>query len=270
VVRAVGATTRRSDALLLLALAGCSFQIDAPATGSPDAAPDAPPDARSDAPAPPFCPTDPELRVCFSFDQTPLPAMLPSEGTATVTATLTSITRIARSPTRGAAQFGATSGIAMPMGVGVTGVLASEVWFRADAMPATNGGRMGLFDSNTSENISLFFYRADPVHQLRCGLGNQTEVFPATLATTTWHYAACTCEGGAMRMYLDGVLVAPPRPGGCSAGAFVGDGFTIGSDNSGSGGTVAGDRIAGAIDGVRLWAVARTAEQIAATSASGL
>ena len=256
----MGATTRRSEALLLLALAGCGFELTPPATELP------PPDA----PAPPFCPPDPELRLCFSFDQEPLSALLASEGTATVTATLTSITRIARSPTRGAAQFGATSGIAMPMGTGVTGVLTSEVWFRADAMPASNGGRMGLFDSNTSENISLFFYRADPAHQLRCGLGSQTEVFPATLATATWHYAACTCEGGAMTMYLDGVRVAPPRPGGCSAGAFVGDGFTIGSDNSGGGGTVAGDRIAGAIDGVRLWAVARTAEQIAATAASGL
>lgn len=70
-----------------------------------------------------------------------------------------------------------------------------------------------------------------------------------------------------MHMYLDGVLVAPARPGGCSQGAIIGDGFTIGSDNGGGGGgTVAGDRIAGAIDGVRLWAVARTATEVAQTA----
>lgn len=259
------ATTPHSSALLL-AIAGCSFDLRVVAL--PDAMIDSA-DAALDAPALAFCPPDPLLRVCFSFDQLPLPDSLASEGTALVAATLTDIVRLARTPTSGAAQFSATSGIAMPMGSGATGVLTAEVWFRADSMPATDNGRMGLFDSNTSENISLFLYRADPAHQLRCGLGNQTEVFPATLATATWHYAACTCEGGAMHMYLDGVLVAPARPGGCSEGSLRGDGFTIGSDNGGGGGTVAGDRIAGAIDGVRLWAVARTANEVAQTAATG-
>ena len=52
-------------------------------------------------------------------------------------------------------------------------------------------------------------------------------------------------------MNLDGVKLGE-RPGGCgSAGALVGDGLTIGSDNTGDPAAVA-DRLAGAIDGIRL------------------
>jgi hypothetical protein len=267
--------------MLVLALAGCGFQIsggsaagsdaDATVDADRDGATDGPPDApiMIDAPAAQFCGADPALRVCFSFDQSPLPSPLASQGSGTVSATLTNITRIARSATSGAAQFGATSGITMPMSSSVTGILTSEVWFRIDTMPGTNGGRQGLFDSNTSQNISLFAYRQDPGHTLRCGMGNQTEVFPTMLTASTWHYAACTCENNSMSVYLDGLPVGPARPGGCSAGAFLSDGFTIGSDNGG-GATVSGDRIIGAIDGVRLWSVARTVAEIAATAATGI
>ncbi|MDB4962700.1 MAG: hypothetical protein JWP01_2699 [Myxococcales bacterium] len=261
--------------MFALALAGCGFQVagGAPVGGDADAltdaASDAAIDATPDAAVARFCPVTDTLRVCFSFDPSPLPATLPNEGAATLDAALTSITRIPRSATSGAAQFGATSGISMPMNAGVTGILTSEVWFRIDSMPATNGGRQGLFDSNTTQNISLFVYRADPNHSLRCGMGDQTEVFQTSVSSAAWHYAVCTCENNAMSVYLDGARVGPARPGSCGTGAFLRDGFTIGSDNGGNA-TVPGDRIIGAIDGVRLWSVARTDVEIGATAASGI
>lgn len=258
--------------VLITALGACSFE------GREGALPDAPTadatevdgpavDAPVDAPPPVLCPPgDDDLRVCFSFDEMPLPTSLVSAGTAAVTATLAEVTRIERSSTSGAAQLATTSGISMPMGSGVSGVLTGEIWFRADTLPSTEGQRMGLYDSNTSPNISLFLYRAGAGYTLRCGLGGQTEVFNAALVQGAWHYVACTCDGGAMGVYLDGALVEPARQGGCNGGAFAGDGFTIGADNSGNGGTVAGDRLLGAVDGVRLWAAPRTASEIAATA----
>ncbi len=262
----------RARSVIIAALGACSFDgregapPDAPTVESIDV--DAPAvDAPVDAPPPVLCPPgDDDLRVCFSFDEMPLPTTLVSAGTATVTATLAEVTRIERSSTSGAAQLGITSGISMPMSAGATGVLTGEVWFRADMLPSSENQRMGLYDSNTSPNISLFLYRTGSGYTLRCGLGGQTEVFTAALVQGAWHYVACTCEGGAMSVYLDGELVAPARQGGCNAGAFAGDGFVIGADNGGSGGTVAGDRLQGALDGVRLWAAPRTASEIAATA----
>ena len=111
-------------------------------------------------------------------------------------------------------------------------------------------------DSNVSPpNISLFFYRADPTHQLRCGLGGAVNVWDATLATSTWTHLVCTCVGGNQQMFVDGVKVGD-TPGACSTGGgFVDpDGFTIGSNNNG-GPTGVSDQLLGAIDGIRLWDV---------------
>ena len=60
------------------------------------------------------------------------------------------------------------------------GILALEVWFRVDTLPVIDGERQGLVDSNTSPNISLFLYRADPAYSLRCGLGTALIVVPTT------------------------------------------------------------------------------------------
>jgi hypothetical protein len=242
---------------VVLAIAGCSF--DAPASPVVDGAPEVVDVAVDTAPAR-LCAPDPALRMCFSFDG-PLPATLPNEGTAAVDATLTDITQIVRSADSGAAQFGATSSVVLPMTPDISSILSIEVWFRVDTMPA-NGGRGGLVDSNVSPpNISLFFNRVDPGTTLRCGLGGQTEVFDATVVTGAWLYAACTCDGTNLVMYLDGIKLGE-RAGTCgSAGALVDDGLTIGSDNTGDPSAV-GDRIAGAIDGIRLWSTGLTPTQV--------
>lgn len=243
---------------LVLAVSGCSFRpgdyLAGDANGDRDAMVDTEvePDAMIDAPPPPpFCPADAHLRLCFSFDQTTLDGALPNEGAAVVSAQLTNVTRIARGD-GGAAQLDMTSTIFVPQAADVTNIQAIEIWYRADSMPA-NGGRMGLVDSNTSSNISLFFYRQDPAHELRCGIGDATIVWDATLATATWTYLACVCEGGNLKMYVDGVMIGD-TPGSCaSGGAIVGDGFTIGSNNNGGAGNAVNDWLLGAIDGVRLW-----------------
>ena len=240
---------------LVLPVFGCGFRSPVGAVS----------DAPSDAPSALFCAADPRLRLCYSFDQESLPAALPDEGAAVVDAQLTNITRIARG-SGGAALLNTTSSIFVPMTSEVTNIQALEIWYRADADPPNNGGRSGLVDSNVSPpNISLFFYRQDPGHQLRCGLGAAVTVWDAPLTVGSWIYLACVCEANSLKMYVDGVKIGE-TPGPCaSGGAFVGDGFTIGSNNNG-GPSVFDDRLMGAIDGVRLWDVPLTSTMICQTA----
>src|SRR3954465_9365377 len=90
---------------------------------------DAPADAPPDAAAARFCPTDAHLRMCFTFDE--LSTSLPEQGAATMPAQLTNVPATA-SPLGGAAQLGSTSEIYVPMDSAVSGILASEIWFRVD------------------------------------------------------------------------------------------------------------------------------------------
>ena len=236
--------------MLVVAIAGCEFHHGVLPTDAPgasiDVARDVPPDPLT------FCPSDPHLLLCFSFDQQPLPASLANEGSASAAASLTNVTRTA-SGSRGAAQLDMTSLIFVPMSSEVTGIQALEIWYRTDSEPV-NMARMGLVDSNTISNISLFFYRVDPTHQLRCGMGDETVVWDATLTTGSWTHLACVCDAGSLKMYVDGTLVGD-TPGPCATGgAIVADGFTIGSNNNGFGIAVS-DWLLGAVAGVRLWDV---------------
>lgn len=241
----------------MLALAsGCSFQHGVAMAIEHDAeVADAAADAMIDAPPPPFCPTDAHLRLCFSFDQNPLPTSLANEGAANVSATLTNVTHTTHGAS-GAAQVDATSTIYMPYTAEVAGVQSLEIWYRADAEPPTNGARIGLVDSNVYPNISLFLYRVDPSHQLRCGMGNALYAYDATLVLGTWYYVACVCENDTLRMYLDGTKIGETATSGCAAGgAFAGPGMTIAQNNNG-GPTGVDEWLVGAVDGVRLWDVA--------------
>lgn len=238
-------------------LAGCGFHhgaLGAVDDAASDGASDGVADIALDAPAG-FCPSDPHLRLCFSFDQATLPTTLPNEGAAIVSAQLTNVTRIARG-SGGAAQLDATSEIYVPYTTEVANIQTLEIWYRADSDPTVDGGRMGLMDSNVGpNNISLFFYRMDPSHTLRCGLGSETTVWSATLAPGTWYQLVCDCEAGNQRMYVDGAKIGDTA-GACSNGGafYTPDGFTIGSNNNG-GPTGIDAQLLGAIDGIRLWDV---------------
>jgi len=257
---------RFAAVLALAAGAGCQFRThelsaaDAPADSPPGIGIDAPGDATTTTPA--FCPTDAHLRLCFSFDQNPLPASLPEEGSATTPAQLTSVTHIA-SPMGGAALLGGTSEIYLPMDSAVSGILATELWFRLDTDAPANFARSTLFDSNIiPPNISSFVYRNDPDHDIHCGIGSQSESWTTSAVTLgAWHYAACVCANGNLSFYLDGVNLGD-RPGACgTAGALVADGLTIGSNNNG-GPSGINDLWIGALDGVRFWDQAPTAQEI--------
>lgn len=254
----------RLSPLFGVAVAACNFHV--PSAGEVDAsagdtAADTAGDA-ADAPAGALCAPDAQLLLCFSFDQVPLPTALANEGSAAVSAKLLNVQQIA-SPEGSAALVDATSSIVLPFAAGVTGVLSTEVWFRVDTDPGI-GGRSGLLDSNVSQqNISMFWnHTGATTHQLTCGVGDQATPFVVPVAVGAWTYAACTCEGTTVSIYIDGVFVASATGDCGTGGAFVGDGLAIGANNQGAGQPV-NDNLVGAIDGVRLWSRVLSASEIA-------
>ena len=250
--------------LLALLVTGCGFKptlyttdVDAQLahdSGGHDGTVDAAP-----------CATDPQVVLCFSFDQAPLPASLPNEGTVTsVAAQVTNVGSIARG-SGNAAVMGASSEIFVPQSPATTGVMSVEIWFRLDADPV-DGARAGLYDSNVGpDNMSLFVNRVGVGHTLRCGIGNETTTWNATIATANWYYAACICNGPDEQMWLDGTMVGD-TPGACSnGGTIVADGLVIGANNNGGPNGVS-DMLIGAIDAIRMSTVAPTPQQICVTA----
>jgi hypothetical protein len=87
----------------------------------------------------------------------------------------------------------------------------------------------------------------------------------ATLSPGSWYYVACVCDGGSLKMYVDGTKIGDTAGPCASGGALVQDGLTIGSNNNG-GPSGVDDWLVGAIDGLRLWDVALPAETVCATA----
>ncbi|MDX2091979.1 MAG: LamG domain-containing protein [Kofleriaceae bacterium] len=261
---------RFGPGLLAVVLSACGFRVeigtvdadtvqpDRPDSLDPDAAPDA--DVTVDAARPRFCEPIAPLQLCFSFDQDPLPGTLANEGSVAVDATLRNITRVT-SAQGGAAQFETDSAIIVP-DTDVEGIVSLETWFRIDTLPASDGARQGILDSNTNPNISLFVYRQSSSYALRCGLGAGLVTFSTSALTAgTWHYVACSCDGVNLAVYLDGVSIGSLAAACTGGGSIVGDAFTIGSDNRADPQNI-GERIEGAIDGVRLWSTPLSATQV--------
>ena len=251
--------TITAPVMLLVAHAACGFSVDLPVTDAArsDTSLDDGPRVDADAAQVSPCASDPTLRLCFSFDAPTLSSPLANEVAGAQPAMIGAVTRIERSPGNGAAQFTAQSSMRIAMDPTVVGIATLEAAFRADALPAN---RAGLLDSNTSSNISLFLHPQSAGYTLRCGIGAVTENWLVPVTAGEWHHVACVCEAAQLTLYVDGVA-QPSRQGECGGGAIIGDGFTIGSNNTGSA-VVFDDQLVGAFDYVRLWSVPRTAAQI--------
>jgi hypothetical protein len=243
--------------VVLALLAGCRFEHGAAGAIVDDAAPadTLAIDAAIDAAVALPCPADTHLRLCYSFDQNPLPGSLPNEGAATVSATLTNVTR-ADHDGGGAAQITTASTIHVAYTAEVANIQALEVEFRPDVAPLANLARIGLIDSNViPPNISLFWYRNDPGYQLRCGIGSALFAFDAAIQLGAWHRVLCTCNSDTLQVFVNGTKLGEVASAQCSSGgALVAAGLTIGSNNNG-GPTGVTEWLTGTIDNVRLWDV---------------
>lgn len=126
-----------------------------------------------------------------------------------------------------------------------------EAWVRPDTLPEGDA-RAGILDHDT--RYALFLYGSG----VRCGTGGSS-VYGPQIPAQTWTHLACTHDGSTMRVYVNGVEEAAKAASPLD-GMTVGAVITIGSNAPG------GDPFNGAIDTLRVFRSARTAEQICAAA----
>ncbi len=236
-------------AIVIGLLSACGFSGHA----TDDDAVDAP--TSTDAPpAKPLCtPNDAYQKLCFSFDQPVFADPLPNEGSVAVAASLGGVTHD-RVDGRDVARIGADHGMAITDASQITGILSTEIVFRADRLPTPAEERFALFDNG--DHISAFLYNIGGQPQLRCEL---EAIWYSKLAPAAnqWTYLACVCDAGRKLMYIDGAVVDtvddPDHVGeACQAGVDAQEGVTLGQDNDGDTHT-GDDALVGVIDHVRWW-----------------
>lgn len=237
---------------LLVVLGGCSFRAHA---GSSDAAIDAPDreaDAAIDSPGAspqPFCDTaDPHLMVCYQFEGDT------RDGSSHhLDATMSNVSFPAGKVGK-AMQFGATSAADVPdSAVFDVAALTIEAWIWPSQLPSGTG-RAGIVDMDGQYG---FFLR--PGGDLTCTTGASLPPAVAQLQTDRWTHVACTYDGAAAAIYVDGIPLAKATGGGALNTSGT-TGISLAADNPPG----AGARLIGLIDEVRLMNVARTPAQICA------
>ena len=231
---------------LLLAFGACGYP---PLANLSDAAPALDSnDAMTNAA--PFCdPSDPHLVACYEFEGNAKDGSLHHLDAATSDVTFV------KGQVGMAMQFGATS-VASVSDSPVLDIatLTIEAWIQPSEIPST--GRAGILD--VDPQYHYFFY---PGSKLGCGTsGGPTvdPVVPTSLAVGRWSHVACTYDGAAMIVYVDGSEVA--RQDGTGVPSTSGTtGMSIAADNPSN-----GNRLIGLIDQLRLMDRARTAAEICA------
>jgi hypothetical protein len=236
---------------------GCHFDGDGlnqelVAADAAPAQPDAPPPLPDAAPPPPpFCvPGDSTLVACYDFEDADDP-LLDGSAYANDGNDVHDVKPVAGPPGRGQAlAFDTLSVAAVPddPSLNLRSAATLELWVRATTLPPA-GGRAGLLDNNGQYGLFLA-----PDGTVRCSMG-ATVPIGLHVVPGVWTHIACTYDGQTMRMYQDGVA-------GTSAATTVtmtdgsADGMRVGQNSP------SGDVLDGAIDGVRIFSVGRSAAQI--------
>ena len=209
---------------------------------TPDAPPFDPdaPDAPDAPMVAPFCDAagEPTLVGCWEFENTFTDASGANDGIGTGTS-------FAAGQLGMGAVLVAASHIAVADSLSLTSPSISiEGWINPTALPGV-GTRQGIFDNEGQYGLFL-----QPG-----GLQCINVVATVALVPGVFTHVACTYDGTTGRLYVNGSEVA-----------VMGGGAPLGAgDNTGSaiaGNSPANDTLVGVIDQLRIWNVARTAQQI--------
>ncbi|HEU0033557.1 MAG TPA: LamG domain-containing protein [Kofleriaceae bacterium] len=142
----------------------------------------------------------------------------------------------------------ATSLVAIPDAPTLSpSAITVEAWIQPTQLPAS---RMGIFDNNNSYGFFVL-----STGGVRCTVNVAVEATPVITQLGAWTYVACTYDGTTARLYVDGAEVAV-----AGGGTALGTGDTSGSVLGGN--SPSGDPFVGAIDQVRVFSVARTADEV--------
>jgi hypothetical protein len=263
----VGAHPSLVTALVASGLAGCgltvigTFDPIARDIGEASPIPDASrpaevsvePDAKSEAetsapPAPrPFCdPSDTSLVACFDFDGTIVDASSHRQH-----ADVSGPTFFVSGLHGRALLMDDLSRVHLPDNPAwKDGELSVEMRFRPFSMPV-DGARVGLLDKDLS--FGLFLH---PGGSVSCTMNGYVEAVIAQVAT--WTHVACVNDGTDVILYADGAAKASAP----AAGTVVATGEVVAI----GGNSPDGEPFLGAIDDLRVFARARTPDEIAAAA----
>lgn len=236
---------------LVLALTACGFQT----RGAPDAGsleldasePQQGPGA--DAAAAAFCdPGDSHLMACYELD---------GSGRDGSSHHLDAVVTNATFPPGKVGQamlFAATStaDVADSPVFDVT-ALTLEAWIHLAELP-TGTARAGIVDMNGQYGL---FLHANGDLQCALGGGASPPATAAHVALDEWTHVACSYDGAAGALYVNGVAIANAAGGGALPTGGT-TGISLAADNPPG----SGSRLSGLIDQVRLFDVASTALQI--------
>ncbi|MBM3475957.1 MAG: hypothetical protein FJX75_22030 [Armatimonadetes bacterium] len=141
------------------------------------------------------------------------------------------------------------------------------VSFSAWTLPTDLGTYREIFRKEDGDTRVLFSYQNDgTILSLGLNVGGYVEcdakIDPAQVLDGRWHHCAATFDGETMRVYLDGREIGSlPRVGAISAGGLAPG--CIGSSNG-------GECFQGALDDLRIYAAALTADEVAALHQEGV
>ncbi len=219
--------------------------IDTAVDRAPDTAIDTAPDRAPDTGPVATCPGDSSLLLCLRFEGALVDESAPA---ATVTGsnlgyqsgTDSQAIRLASSSLlRAAAGWGSFAS-----------AFTLEVWIRPDRLPSS-GDRMGLFDAEGRFGLFLL-----PGGGVSCSSPGGEAIAAGVVSAGRWSAVACTASGSTLTLWIDGQAEDQAYFDGLSSGSPAA--LAIG------GNLPSGDPFEGMIDNVRVWSVARNAQQIAA------
>ena len=165
----------------------------------------------------------------------------------------------------GAVEFSGSHIFASPGGLASRGLRSCRS--APGSMPTDLKDYREIFRKEDGDRRVLFSFQDDGTHlSLGLNVGGyvecDAEIDPAQVLDGAWHHCAATFDGRVMRVYLDGKEIGSlQRPGTIAAGGSAPG--CIGSSNG-------GECFQGAMDDLRIYADALTAEEIALLYRSGL
>jgi hypothetical protein len=229
-------------------LGACGFRVSVTSGNAAIDAADPADAAAIDGPAP-FCdPADPHLIACYPFE-----GDTKDSSAHHLDATMANVT-FAPGKVGKAMLFVSNSSADVPDSpVFDVAALTIEAWIWPSQLPS-NGNRAGILDMNGQYG---FFLRAGG--DLNCTSGAVLPTAVARIATDRWTHVACTYDGSAAAIYVDGIALSKATGGGAlNTGGTTG--ISLAADNPPG----SGSRLIGLIDQVRMMNVARTAAEICA------
>jgi len=196
----------------------------------------------------PWCdPNWPDLVACYAFADLD-GGVLVDDAAAGNDGTISDV-GIEAGPLGEAAVFSGASQASVPAhaATNLASALTMELFLRVDAIPGS--GRAGVLDRDGQWSLFVF---ADG--RLRCGGSSFAYWDGPTIGE--WMHVGCVVGDGFARIFVDGALVAEVAdPGPIATGN--GNPLAIGDNSPGF-----DEPLAGAISGVRIWSVTRTAEEL--------